>query len=202
MASRTMWRIVAAVAALMVAVGVGITIAIHGAHRMQPVKAPIHHHRRVTKPQPTRRLRKKPHRQPTAQPTAAPLMMPVGGKILANFGWQYSGALNEWYYNPGVTIAAKAGTPVHAAWGGTVTKVMSLPTGWQVTIDNGDQFATNYSHLEQAKVKSGQSVTQGEVVGTVGNANLYSHQAGPHMNFQIYHHQKASNPVGYLHPSS
>ena len=129
-------------------------------------------------------------------------MMPVGGKILANFGWQYSGALNEWYYNPGVTIAAKAGAPVRAAWAGMVRKVMSLPTGWQVTIDNGEHFVTSYSHLGQTKVKLGQEVSQGDIVGTVGSANLYSHQADPHMNFQIYHHQKASNPVAYLHPSS
>lgn len=138
-----------------------------------------------------------------AGPTQAPLMMPVSGPIASAFGWQYSGALNEWYYNPGITIASKAGQPVRAAWAGRVTQVADTPhMGVTVTVNDGNGFRTVYGHLAESRVKMGQSVKQGQIIGTVGGNSLYSRQSGSHLDFQIYHGNTASNPMGYLHPSS
>ncbi len=136
-------------------------------------------------------------------PVSAPLEKPVSGKITNGFGWQYSGALNEWYYNPGITIAAHKGKPVKAAWAGTVTNVTHQPhMGLTMTIRDGDGFSTVYGHLGEADVKAGQTVHQGQVIGTVGGTSLYSRSAGSHLDFQVYHGAKATNPVNYLHPSS
>ncbi len=136
-------------------------------------------------------------------PTSAPLKMPVSGKVQSGFGWQYSGALNEWYYNPGITIAAHKGAPVQAAWAGTVADVTREPhMGLTMTIRDGDGFNTVYGHLGKAVVKAGQTVRQGEVIGTVGAASLYSRTTGSHVDFQVYHGPTATNPVNYLHPSS
>ncbi|MBX5467567.1 MAG: M23 family metallopeptidase [Firmicutes bacterium] len=137
------------------------------------------------------------------EPTAAPLLMPTAGKILAGFGWQYSGALNEWYYNPGITIAAPAGADVRAAWGGTVAAVTNEPpVGLTVRIDDGNGFTTVYGHLGQALVKVGATVHQGDTIGTVGAASIYARQPGPHVDFQVLHGSVASDPMSYLHPSS
>ncbi len=137
------------------------------------------------------------------EPTAAPLMMPVNAPVQNAYGWQYSGALNEWYFNPGVTIAAKAGTPVHAAWAGTVSKVSDNPAmGMTVTVSDGNNYTTVYGHLGQAEVKAGQIVRQGQVLGTVGGNDIYSHQTGAHVNFQVYRGNQATDPESYLHPSS
>ncbi|NMP21000.1 M23 family metallopeptidase [Sulfobacillus harzensis] len=136
-------------------------------------------------------------------PTSAPLAAPVKGKIASAFGWQYSGALNEWYYNPGITFAAPKGRPVEAAWAGRVTQVTKEPhMGLTVTINDGDGFETVYGHLGRVEVKAGQAVRQGEVIGTVGAASLYSRNAGSHVDFQVYHGATATNPMNYLHPSS
>lgn len=135
--------------------------------------------------------------------TAAPLMMPLHGTVSNPFGWQYSGALNEWYYNPGITISAKAGTPVHAAWGGVVSQVENVNhQGLSVTVKDGNQYETVYGHLGSAGVKAGQMVKQGQVIGTVGGGSIYSHQPGSHLDFDVYHGSMATNPEGYLHPSS
>lgn len=136
-------------------------------------------------------------------PQSAPLQMPAAGKVAKDFGWQYSGALNEWYYNPGITIAAHKGTSVRAAWSGRVTNVNRQPRlGLTLTVMDGDGFETVYGHLGQAKVQAGQTVHQGEVIGTVGAASLYSRSSGSHVDFQVYHGTKATNPTNYLHPSS
>lgn len=136
-------------------------------------------------------------------PTSAPLAAPVQGKIASGFGWQYSGALNEWYYNPGLTFAAKKGQSVKAGWAGQVTQVTKEPhMGLTVTVNDGDGFSTVYGHLGRAEVKAGQEVHQGQVIGTVGAASLYSRNAGSHVDFQVYHGASATNPMNYLHPSS
>lgn len=135
--------------------------------------------------------------------SSAPLMMPTSGKIASDYGWQYSGALNEWYYNPGITIAAKAGAPVKGAWAGTVAEVTHEPhMGLTVTVNDGDGFETVYGHLGKSRVKAGATVRQGQVIGSVGGASLYSRNAGAHLDFQVYHGSTATNPMSYLHPSS
>lgn len=139
----------------------------------------------------------------TLNDTAAPLLMPVTGSVSNPFGWQYSGALNEWYYNPGITVSAKAGTPVHAAWGGVVTQVENVDhQGLSVTVEDGSNYQTVYGHLGSASVKAGQMIKQGEVVGSVGASSIYSRQPGSHLDFQVFHGSMATNPEGYMHPSS
>jgi murein DD-endopeptidase MepM/ murein hydrolase activator NlpD len=136
-------------------------------------------------------------------PASAPLRMPVSGSIASTFGWQYSGTLNEWYYNPGITVAARQGQPVTAAWSGVVSNVSHEPiTGLTLTVRDGDGFETVYAHLGKVSVKVGQSIRQGDVIGTVGSASLYSRTRGAHIDFQIYHGATATNPMNYLHPSS
>ena len=140
---------------------------------------------------------------PTTQATAAPLMLPVNAPVQNAYGWQYSGALNEWYFNPGITIAAKAGTSVRAAWAGTVTKVADNPAmGMTVTVSDGDSYTTVYGHLGKASVKVGQHLSQGTVLGTVGGNDIYSHQTGAHIDFQVYRGAQATDPQTYLHPTS
>jgi murein DD-endopeptidase MepM/ murein hydrolase activator NlpD len=199
---RTLWRILAGVLGVLV-VGTGLTLAIRSERHAVSVKASLHHsHAKKHHPKNGRSRTTKSH-APRVISTANPLMMPVQGRIETEFGWQYSGVQNEWYYNPGITIAAKAGTPVKAAWAGTVENVQANPqTGVEVMVNDGDRFETVYAHLGKADVKAGQALKQGAVVGTVGPNNIYSHQTGAHVDFELYHAGLASNPVAYLHPSS
>lgn len=199
---RTLWRILAGVLGVVV-VGTGLTLAIRSERKAVGVKASLHVHRSHPGPKHPLPQPKKPAHHKVSLPTEEPIMLPVRGQIQADFGWQYSGAQNEWYYNPGITISAKAGTPVKAAWQGTVEKVVSnAKTGWEVMVDDGDHFDTAYSHLAKVDVRLGQNLQRGQELGTVGGTDLYSYQTGAHLNFQIYHGGLASNPLAYLHASS
>jgi murein DD-endopeptidase MepM/ murein hydrolase activator NlpD len=94
-------------------------------------------------------------------------------------------------YN-GVDIGASTGTPILAAAGGEV--IISRAEGWNggygiyvvIRHDNGTQ--TLYAHMSQDIVSVGQRVSQGEVIGYVGNTGRSS---GPHLHFEI---RGATNP--------
>ncbi len=92
----------------------------------------------------------------------------------------------------GIDIGATPGTPVLASATG---KVIVAKTGGYnggygnmviITHDNGVQ--TVYAHLRAVYVSSGQSVSQGEQIGEVGNTGR---STGPHLHFEV---RGAKNP--------
>lgn len=87
----------------------------------------------------------------------------------------------------GIDIAGSgiAGSSVWAAGNGTVIKTGSDETGFGnyviVALDNG--YTVQYSHLAENLVSEGQTVSQGQSVGTVGSTGTAT---GPHIDFRIY----------------
>ena len=135
--------------------------------------------------------------------TAAGLRMPVAGAVAAPFGWVYSTRLAEWYYNPGVTLKASGGEVVHAGWGGRVAAVGQEPLmGLTVEVNDGNGFTTFYGNLGKARVKVGEALRQGDVIGTVAAPSLYTRVAGAHLDFQVFQKSKAVNPAGFVKASS
>lgn len=167
-----------------------------GSHLGLPVSG-RHHAKRPAENKPVQRQTGRP------APTAAQLLLPVAGQVQTGFGWAYTSHLGEWYYNPGITLSAPAGQPVHAAWAGTVTWVGQKPeTGLSVEINDGNNFQTVYTHLGKADVSVGTWAAQGAPIGTVGGPNLYSRQPGAHVDFQVYHDGQAVNPQQFARSSS
>ena len=94
----------------------------------------------------------------------------------------------------GIDIAGNgiAGSPVWAAGNGTVIKTGSDESGFGnyviVALDNG--YTVQYSHMAENYVSEGQTVSQGESVGSVGSTGTAT---GPHIDFRIY--DSAGNAV-------
>jgi murein DD-endopeptidase MepM/ murein hydrolase activator NlpD len=64
-----------------------------------------------------------------------------------------------------------------------------------VTIDHGYGFATRYGHLDQYKVKVGQRVSRGDVIGTIGSTG---YSTGPHLHYEVWRNGKVLNPMKYI----
>ena len=94
-------------------------------------------------------------------------------------------------YN-GIDIGASRGTPIYAAAPGVV--IIARGTGWNggygsyvvIAHDNGTQ--TLYGHMSKVTAQVGERVTQGEVIGNVGNTGK---STGMHLHFEV---RGAKNP--------
>ncbi len=101
---------------------------------------------------------------------------PVPGAIL------YQGM----HGNNGVDLSAPSGTPIHAAAAGTV--IISKDSGWNggygsyVVISHPNGVQTLYSHMSQDLVSVGQSVSKGDVIGSVGNTG---EATGNHLHYEV-----------------
>lgn len=83
----------------------------------------------------------------------------------------------------GIDYAAKTGTPVVAAGNGTVIKAgYNKYNGNYVFIRHGQQYVTKYLHLHKRKVKRGEKVKQGELIGTVGATGRVT---GAHLHYEF-----------------
>jgi murein DD-endopeptidase MepM/ murein hydrolase activator NlpD len=118
------------------------------------------------------------------------LIWPVSGAVVSPFGIRW-GRMHE-----GIDISAGSGSPVASAAAGTVISVGYMGGyGNLVVVDHGGGLATAYAHLSGYAVGSGQSVSQGQVVGYVG---CTGHCYGPHLHFEVRLNGAAVDPLGYL----
>ncbi|MCA9737322.1 MAG: peptidoglycan DD-metalloendopeptidase family protein [Gemmatimonadota bacterium] len=116
---------------------------------------------------------------------------PVDGQILYRFGLEQrpNGTALRWN---GLGIAAPVGTPVHAVRPGLVVHAGPLEGyGPTVMLSHGEGFYTLYLYLDGVTVAEGRSVTDGQVLGTVGGANT---PEGPHLEFQVRMRIGGSSP--------
>lgn len=109
---------------------------------------------------------------------------PAEGRISGVFGSQR--ILNGQPRAPhlGLDIAGPVGTPVRAAADGVVSiaNPKMVLTGQTVVIEHGYGLDTVYIHMSAIKVKDGERVAQGQVIGEIGQSGRAN---GPHLHFGV-----------------
>lgn len=100
----------------------------------------------------------------------------------------------------GIDVAAPRGTPVVAAANGYISSVGVNNLGGNVIfqqVENGG-MTLYYAHLDSQLVVSGQRVSIGDTIGTVGNTGN-AITTGPHLHFGIYQsYRSAIDPLPFL----
>ena len=119
------------------------------------------------------------------------LLPPVAGTVSSGYGNRSGGR------HAGIDILAPAGEEVLAASGGLAGYAGNRMRGYgnAVILDHGDGITTLYGHLATIRVKSGETVPAGAVIGTVGRSgNATTH----HLHFELRVDGEAVDPVPYL----
>ncbi|WP_407072164.1 DUF5930 domain-containing protein [Rhodovulum strictum] len=96
----------------------------------------------------------------------------------------------------GVDFASSHGTPIHATADGVVTKA-----GWQsgygqlVTIRHEFGLETRYAHMSKIRVREGQRVSRGELIGDMGSTGQ---STGTHLHYEVRVDGTPVNPMTYI----
>ena len=117
-------------------------------------------------------------------------------RVSSEYGYRVHPTLGVNKFHNGVDFAANSGTPIMAAYDGTVVgAAYNSSMGNYVMIDHGDGLYTIYMHASQLYVSSGQTVSKGETIAAVGSTGR---STGPHLHFSVRLNGEYVNPWNYL----
>ncbi len=125
-----------------------------------------------------------------------PSIWPTNGWISRGYGTKYDPFTGYKQMHHGLDIANHRGTPIIATAHGRVASVgLNSGLGKMVVVNHGYGLRTRYAHLSEAKVKQGQVVKRGDVIGLMGSTG---YSTGPHLHYEVLRNGKTLNPVKYI----
>jgi murein DD-endopeptidase MepM/ murein hydrolase activator NlpD len=132
---------------------------------------------------------------------SVPAIQPLSNKNLrrmaSGFGYRVHPIYKTHKMHTGIDFTAPTGTPVYSTGNGRVVKVELGHRGYgnHVVISHGFGYQTLYGHLHKAKVREGQEVKRGQLIGYIGNTGLSS---GPHLHYEVIKGSRKINPINYF----
>jgi len=128
-------------------------------------------------------------------PTISPL--DHYNRITSNFGDRYNPLRKKQDFHKGIDFSAEVGTPVQSTASGTVKSITNSQGGYglHLEIQHGDGFITKYAHLSEIKVKEGEMVTLGQVIGLSGNTGW---STAPHLHYEVIKDGEHVDPQAYF----
>ena len=134
-----------------------------------------------------------------------PAIQPIDNKNLkrtaSGWGYRVHPIYNIRKFHYGLDFTAPEGSPIYVTGDGTIqyviasTEKASSGYGNLIIVDHGYKYRTLYAHLSKFKVKNGQKVKRGEIIGYVGNTGI---STGPHLHYEVIKDGVKINPVNFL----
>ncbi|MDO4544693.1 MAG: M23 family metallopeptidase [Bacillota bacterium] len=134
---------------------------------------------------------------------AAQFILPIEGDIIKDYSMDmpiYWPTLDQYMTHGGIDIASPVGTEVKACAGGTVTKIEEDDRfGITVEINHGDGIISMYGNLaKDGLVELGEIVSQGTVIGKVGQSSLFEFDDAEHLHFEMRLNGEPADPGNYI----
>jgi murein DD-endopeptidase MepM/ murein hydrolase activator NlpD len=128
-----------------------------------------------------------------------PSIRPCAGYMSRGFGMKPDPFTGWMHFHQGIDFAAPLGTPVYApadgmvvftGWGGALGKV--------VKINHDHNYLTVFGHLNSIKVRNGQEVRRGQLVGGIGSTG---YSTGPHLHYEVHYRGHPTDPSRFIYSS-
>ncbi len=127
-----------------------------------------------------------------------PIGTPVVGKVSSHYGMRRNPfrGRGRWQFHKGMDIVGPWKTPVVATASGVIeTAMWKGGYGRMVVINHGNGIKTRFGHLSEFKVKKGDQVTRGQVIGLMGSTGR---STGTHLHYEVCLAGKAVNPAPFI----
>ena len=128
-----------------------------------------------------------------------PAIQPVLNKNLtrmaSGYGWRIDPVYHSRRFHAGMDFTAPIGTNIFVTGNGTVQSA-----GWEqgygncVQVNHGYGYVTLYGHMSAIKVRVGQKLKRGDVIGLVGSTGK---STGPHLHYEVHFKGEIMNPQNY-----
>ncbi len=110
-------------------------------------------------------------------------LRPVSGDVVSKYGYRTHPITGKYTMHNGIDIAAETGTEIYASLDGAVTSAgYSDSYGYYIIVEHSKNVETLYAHCSKLKVKKGDKVQKGDIIGLVGSTGW---STGPHLHFEI-----------------
>ena len=131
-------------------------------------------------------------------PAIQPLSNRQLDRIASGFGMRIDPVYGTPKMHKGLDFTAPQGTPIYATGNGVVNTAGFGEAGYgnHVAINHGYGYETLYSHMVRIKVRNGQRVKRGEVIGWVGSTGK---STGPHVHYEVHVNGQEVDPVYFFY---
>ena len=127
---------------------------------------------------------------------ATPSIWPTHGWLSSSMGNRSDPIDGTKDFHPGLDISADKGDAVYATADGKIVNASAAGNyGNLVIVDHGYGIETRYGHLSAFKVKLGQTVKRGDLLGLVGATGRAT---GPHLHYEVRANGRILNPLQLL----
>jgi murein DD-endopeptidase MepM/ murein hydrolase activator NlpD len=127
---------------------------------------------------------------------ATPSIWPTRGGLTGFFGGRSDPFTGEPEYHSGLDISAQKGQSVYATADGVVQSAgYTGDYGNLIVVKHEFGLSTRYGHLSSYKVKAGDSVKRGDIIGLVGSTGR---STGAHLHYEILVNGQLMNPLKLL----
>ncbi len=133
-----------------------------------------------------------------------PAIQPIKNEELkhmaSGFGYRSDPFTKIRKFHNGMDFSAKSGTPIYATGDGIVKKADGTVSGFgnHVEINHGYGYMTLYAHLSKYKVRAGQKVKRGDIIGFVGSTGR---SEAPHLHYEVHKNGEVVNPLNFYYGS-
>ncbi len=120
----------------------------------------------------------------------------MGPRVSSDFGVRRHPIKRSIKHHDGIDLAAPLGAPIRVIASGTV--LYSDPHGGYgryIVVLHNDGYSSHYGHCKEIKVRPGQTLRAGEIIGTVGSTGI---STGPHLHFEIRKNGRPEDPEKHL----
>lgn len=133
-----------------------------------------------------------------------PAIQPIKNEELkhmaSGFGYRSNPFTKIRKFHNGMDFSAKSGTPIYATGDGIVKKADGTVSGFgnHIEINHGYGYMTLYAHLSKYKVRAGQKVKRGDIIGHVGSTGR---SEAPHLHYEVHKNGEVVNPLNFYYGS-
>lgn len=126
-----------------------------------------------------------------------PAIKPMDGYLTSGFGMRRHPILGYVRMHEGIDISNETGTPVFASGDGVVRFAGRSGPGFgiMIEVDHGFGYSSLYGHLSKVRVREGQKVKRGELIGDCGRTGLATNA---NLHYEVRLNGVLQNPIDFF----